>query len=52
MDPMREFLENFDKWLKITCYLGFAWVFVDLLPYLPVYIVDRIIDGLLSKVGL
>ena len=52
MDPMREFLDNLDKWLKITCYLGFAWVFVDLLPYLPVYIVDRIIDGLLSKVGL
>ena len=52
MDPMREFFENFDKWLKITCYLGFAWVFVDLLPYLPVFIVDRIVDALLSKVGL
>ena len=52
VDAWKEFLENFDKWLKYTCYLAFAWVFLDILPYLPVYIVDRIIDGLLSKVGL
>lgn len=48
----KELLENLDKWLKISCYLAFAWVFIDILPYLPVHIVDRIIDGLLSKVGL
>lgn len=52
MDPWRVFLEAFDKWLKIVCYLGLAWVFIDILPYLPVHIVERIIDGLLSKVGL
>lgn len=51
-DPWKEVKEGFDKWLKISCYLGFAWIFVDILPHLPVQIVDRIINGLLNKVGL
>lgn len=45
-------VDGFEQWLKISCYLGFVWVFVDLLPYLPPHLVDRIINGLLSKVGL
>ena len=52
MDPWKEFVQNLERWFQISCYLAFAWVFIDILPYLPVYIVDRIIDGLLSKVGL
>jgi len=44
--------KGLDQWFKITCYLGFVWVFIDVLPHLPVHIVERIIDGLLSKVGL
>ena len=52
MDPWKEFAQNLDKWLKLCCYLGFAWVFIDILPHLPVHIVERIIDGLLKKVGL
>lgn len=52
MDPWREVKEGFDKWLKLTCYLGFVWVFIDVLPYLPAHIVDRIVDGVLKKLGL
>ena len=52
MDLWREFIKGLEQWLKLTCYLGFVWVFLDILPYLPVHIVDRIIDGLLKKVGL
>lgn len=48
----KEVKDGFDKWLKITCYLGFVWVFVDVLPYLPPYLVDRIIEGVLRKLGL
>ena len=52
MDPWKEFAQNFERWLKLSCYLGFAWVFIDILPYLPRELADRIIDGLLAKVGL
>lgn len=52
MDPWKEFAQNFDKWLKLCCYIGFAWVLVDILPHLPPALVDRIINGLLAKVGL
>jgi len=44
--------KGLDQWLKVSCYLGFVWVFVDLLPYLPPYLVDRVLDGLLKKLGL
>ena len=48
----KEFIANFEKWLTYTCYLMFAWVFVDLLPYLPVFIVDRVIEAVLRKLGI
>lgn len=51
-DPWEEFKEGFDKWLKISCYLGFAWVFIDILPLLPVHIADRLIEALLGKLGI
>lgn len=51
-DPWKEVREGFDKWLKLCCYLGFVWVFIDILPHLPQHLVDRIVDGLLAKVGL
>jgi len=51
-DPWKEVREGFDKWLKLTCYIGFVWVFIDILPHLPPHLVDRIIDGLLKKLGL
>jgi hypothetical protein len=51
MSPLEEFKKGFDQWLKISCYLGFAWIFIDILPLLPVQIAERIIDSLLSKVG-
>ncbi len=50
-DKWNEFRDGFDKWLKYTCYLAFIWVFLDVLQYLPVHIADRIIDALLSKLG-
>ena len=52
MDPWREFLANFEKWLKYSCYLGFVWVALDVLPLLPVHIADRIIEGVLRKLGI
>lgn len=51
MDAWREFLDGFDRWLKYTCYLGFVWVFIDILPYLPAEIADRLIEAALSKIG-
>ena len=51
-DPIREFRDGFDKWLKISCYLAFAWIFIDILPYLPQHIADRIIEAILGKLGL
>ena len=52
MDPWKEFAANLDKWFKYTCYLAFVWVFIDILPYLPREIADRIIEGILQKLGL
>lgn len=52
MDPWKEVKDGFDKWLKLCCYLGFVWIFIDLLPHLPPHLVDRIVNGLLSKIGL
>lgn len=52
VDAWKEFLENFDKWLKYTCYLAFVWVFLDILPYLPASIADRIIEAALRKLGI
>lgn len=49
---MGDWRKGLDQWLKVSCYLGFVWVFVDLLPYLPPYLVDRVLDGLLKKLGL
>ena len=48
----KEVQDGLDKWLKITCYLAFVWVFVDLLPYLPTYLVDRLIEAVLRKLGI
>ena len=47
-----EVRQGFDQWLKISCYLAFAWVFLDILPYLPPQLANRIIEALLSKIGL
>lgn len=48
----KEFLVGFERWLKLTCYLGYAWVFLDILPLLPRDIADRLVSGLLNRVGL
>lgn len=48
----KEFLENFDKWLKYNCYLAFVWVGLDVLPLLPTAIADRIIEAILGKLGI
>lgn len=48
----REFITNLEKWLKYTCYLGFVWVFLDILPLLPVHIADRLIEAALKKLGI
>jgi len=52
VDPWREFLENLSKWLKYTCYLAFVWVFLDIIRFFPPHIADRIIEGVLRKLGL
>jgi len=52
MWEVRDWKEGLDKWFKITCYLGFGWVLVDLLPHLPVHIVDKIFEAILKKLGI
>ena len=47
----REFIANFERWLKYTCYLALIGVGFDFLQYLPPHIADRLIEGLLSKLG-
>lgn len=51
-DVWKEFVANFEKWLKISCYLALGWVFIDILPLLPVHIADRLIEAILRKIGL
>jgi hypothetical protein len=51
-DTWKDVRDGFDRWIKLSCYLGFVWIFIDILPYLPQHLVDRIVDGLLAKVGL
>lgn len=51
-DLWRVFREGFDKWLKISCYLGFVWVFIDILPYLPAHIAERLIEAALGRLGI
>lgn len=51
-DKWKEVRDGFDKWLKLTCYIGFIWVFLDILPYLPQHIADRIIEAILRKFGI
>jgi hypothetical protein len=46
-----EVKDGLDKWLKITCYLAGGWVFVDLLPYLPPKLVDRLFEAVLGRLG-
>ena len=48
----KEVWDGLDKWFKLNCYLAGIWVLLDVLPYIPPKIVDRIVEGLLSKVGL
>ena len=52
MDAWRTFVDGFEKWLKYTCYLGFVWVFLDILPYLPPKLADRIIEAALGRFGI
>ena len=47
----REFIANLEKWLKYSCYLAFIGVAFDFLQYLPMHIADRIIEGVLRKLG-
>ena len=48
----KEVQDGLDKWFKLNCYLAGIWVLLNVLPYIPPKIVDRIVEGLLSKVGL
>jgi len=48
----KEVKDGLDKWIKISCYLGFVWVFIDILPYLPPHLVDRIIEAVLKRLGI
>jgi hypothetical protein len=47
-----EVKDGLDKWLKISCYLAGGWVFVDLLPYLPPKLVDRLFEAVLGRLGI
>lgn len=51
-DPWKEVRDGFDKWLRITVYLGCVWVFLDILKVLPQELGDKIVAALLSKIGL
>lgn len=51
-DVWKEFVANFEKWLTYTCYLMLGWVFIDILPLLPVHIAERLIDFVLDKLGI
>jgi hypothetical protein len=50
-DRWKEVKDGFDKWLKITCYLGFIWVGFKVLQFLPVDIANRVIEAFLEKLG-
>jgi len=52
MDKWKEVKDGFDKWLKISCYLALIGVGVHMLQFLPVYIVDRVIQAVLNRLGI
>jgi hypothetical protein len=51
-DPWKEARDGFDKWLRLCCYLGGVWVFLDILKVLPQEIGDKIVAAILNKLGL
>jgi hypothetical protein len=51
-DRWKEVKDGFDKWLKITCYLGFIWVGFKVLQFLPVDIANRVIEGILGYIDI
>ena len=51
-DALTVFMEGFDEWLKINCYLGFVWVGFQVLQFLPLDIAERVIEAFLEKLGI
>jgi hypothetical protein len=49
---MNEYQKQFDQWLKIFVRMCIAWYVLGLLRYLPDDLSDKIVNLLLSKVGL
>jgi hypothetical protein len=49
---VNDWKKGLDEWFKITCYLALVWVFIDMLKYLPVHIVDRIFEAVMRKLGI
>jgi len=49
---MNEYQKQFDLWLKIFVRMCIAWYVLGLLRYLPDDLSDKIVNLLLSKVGL
>ncbi len=49
---MNEYQKQFDQWLKIFVRMCIAWYVLGLLRYVPDDLSDKIVNLLLSKVGL
>lgn len=51
-DSLEEIKKGLDKWFKLVFYVGCIWILLDILPHLPDELAIRIIDKLLSTIGL
>jgi hypothetical protein len=51
-DGWKEVREGFDKWLKLCCYVAGAWFLLDIIKYLPKEVSDRIVEALLTRLGI
>ena len=45
-------LDGIDTYIKVNCYLGMIWVFLDLLKILPISLADKLVAMVLGRLGL
>jgi hypothetical protein len=46
-----DFWKNLARWLTLSCYAWCGWFVFSLLPYLPVEIADKIVEGFFDYIG-
>lgn len=51
-DYLKEMRDGFERWIKLCCVIGVLWIILNILPYLPTEIGNRVVDRLLRMFGI